>query len=184
MLLYLFVYEAPPPRIVRASCAACTPHTTAHRTTPPMLSFYNSVQICGYLIELWNTVGLTVPTGQDARSSNEGFHVKCRAAWGESLLSLPRRWLAAGVRADGEDGADHEDFQLPKLPVPELQATMTTYLEYAAVLVPPPQLAQTRALVQEFLADQGPRLQEVLLERHKEMDNWVSVNTHYFLQNF
>ncbi|XP_073953060.1 choline O-acetyltransferase-like [Choristoneura fumiferana] len=50
-------------------------------------------------------------------------------AWGESLLSLPKRWLSQ----QGDDD-EFENVQLPKLPVPDLQATLETYLELAGAL--------------------------------------------------
>lgn len=64
--------------------------------------------------------------------------------------------------------------QLPKLPVPDLQETLDTYLELAAVVAGAQQVEQTRGLMRGFMEEQGPRLQEVLLDRQREMDNWVS----------
>lgn len=64
--------------------------------------------------------------------------------------------------------------QLPKLPVPDLQATMDSYLEFASVVVGPQQLEHTRGLLRGFMEELGPRLQEALQERQAEMENWVS----------
>lgn len=67
-----------------------------------------------------------------------------------------------------------QSLQLPKLPVPDLQSTMDSYLEFASVVVSPQQVEHSRGLVRGFMEELGPRLQEALLERQKEMDNWVS----------
>lgn len=67
-----------------------------------------------------------------------------------------------------------QNVQLPKLPVPELETTMETYLEFAAVVVSQQALEHSRGLVRGFMEELGPRLQEMLLDRQKEMDNWVS----------
>ncbi|CAH2040065.1 unnamed protein product, partial [Iphiclides podalirius] len=92
--------------------------------------------------------------------------------WGESLLSLPKRWLSTQVY--GTDDEEFQNVQLPKLPVPDLQATMDSYLEFASVIVSHQQLEKTRILVKEFMEELGPRLQATLLERQKEMDNWIT----------
>ncbi|KAL4711599.1 hypothetical protein ACJJTC_003616 [Scirpophaga incertulas] len=90
----------------------------------------------------------------------------------ESLLSLPKRWLS--TQTYGDEDEEYQNIQLPKLPVPELQATMETYLELAAVVVTPQQLEHTRGLVRGFMEELGPRLQETLQDRQKEIDNWVT----------
>ncbi|XP_045449404.1 choline O-acetyltransferase, partial [Melitaea cinxia] len=92
--------------------------------------------------------------------------------WGESLLSLPRKWLSTQVY-----GADDEDFQfvqVAKLPVPELQATLDSYLDFASVIVNPQQLEKTREIVKRFAEDLGPKMQNVLVEKQKETINWVT----------
>uniref|UniRef100_A0A2A4J498 Choline O-acetyltransferase n=1 Tax=Heliothis virescens TaxID=7102 RepID=A0A2A4J498_HELVI len=92
------------------------------------------------------------------------------AAWGESLLSLPKRWLSTQVY--GSDDEDYQNVQLAKLPVPELETTMESYLEFAAVVVSQQALEHSRGLVRGFMEELGPRLQEILTDRQKEMDNW------------
>ncbi|CAH0724064.1 unnamed protein product, partial [Brenthis ino] len=90
--------------------------------------------------------------------------------WGESLLSLPRRWLSTQVY-----GADDEDLQfaqVAKLPVPELQATLDSYLDFASVIVNQQQLEKTQDIVKKFAEELGPKMQNILLERQKEMTNW------------
>ncbi|XP_031763686.2 choline O-acetyltransferase [Galleria mellonella] len=51
---------------------------------------------------------------------------------------------------------------------------MDSYLEFAAVIVNQQQLEHTRGLVRGFMEELGPRLQEMLLERQAEMENWVT----------
>lgn len=41
------------------------------------------------------------------------------------------------------------------------------------MVVSPQQVENTRGLVRSFMKELGPRLQEGLLQRQKEMDNWV-----------
>ncbi|CAG9787514.1 unnamed protein product [Diatraea saccharalis] len=88
----------------------------------------------------------------------------------ESLLSLPKRWLS--TQGYGGDDDEFQNVQLPKLPVPDLQATMDSYLEFAAVVVSPQQVEHTRGLVRGFMEELGPTLQEMLLDRQREMENW------------
>lgn len=66
-----------------------------------------------------------------------------------------------------------QNVQLPKLPVPELETTMESYLEFASVVVSQQALEHSRGLVRGFMEELGPRLQETLTDRQKEMDNWV-----------
>ncbi|KAJ0177545.1 hypothetical protein K1T71_006418 [Dendrolimus kikuchii] len=91
--------------------------------------------------------------------------------WGESLLSLPKRWLSTQIY--GTEDEDFQNVQLPKLPMPDLQATMDSYLEFASVIVSQQQWEHSKGLVRGFMEELGPRLQEMLQERQKEMDNWV-----------
>ncbi|XP_063826966.1 choline O-acetyltransferase, partial [Ostrinia nubilalis] len=90
----------------------------------------------------------------------------------ESLLSLPKRWLS--TQGFGTEDEEFQNVQLPKLPVPDLQETLDTYLELAAVVVSGQQLETSRAVVRGFMEELGPRLQEALLDRQREMDNWVT----------
>ncbi|KAG6448162.1 hypothetical protein O3G_MSEX005397 [Manduca sexta] len=101
--------------------------------------------------------------------------------WGESLLSLPKRWLSTQVY--GTDDEDFQNVQLPKLPVPDLKATMESYLEFAEVVVSPQQLEHTKGLVRGFMEEMGPKLQEMLLDRQKEMDNWELAHKINSIQN-
>ncbi|XP_062525211.1 choline O-acetyltransferase [Bombyx mori] len=94
------------------------------------------------------------------------------AAWGESLLSLSKRWLSTQLHST--DDEEFQNVQLPKLPVPDLQMTMDSYLEFASVVVSHQQLEHSKGLVRGFMEELGPQLQESLLDRQKEMENWVT----------
>ncbi|XP_045496885.1 choline O-acetyltransferase-like [Colias croceus] len=92
--------------------------------------------------------------------------------WGESLLSFPKKWLSTQM-----SGAEDDEFQcvqVAKLPVPELQATIDTYLDFASVIVSPQQMETTRDLAKKFIEDVGPKLQNILLQRQKDKINWVT----------
>ena len=52
--------------------------------------------------------------------------------------------------------------KLPKLPIPELEHSMTRYLEALKPLQNPRDYAETQQAVEEFLKSEGPELQEKL----------------------
>ena len=52
--------------------------------------------------------------------------------------------------------------KLPKLPIPELEHSMTRYLEALKPLQSPRDHAETQQAVEEFLKSEGPELQEKL----------------------
>jgi len=52
--------------------------------------------------------------------------------------------------------------KLPKLPIPELDSTMTKYLTALKPLQTPREHAETQQAVDEFLKSEGPELQEKL----------------------
>nr|XP_037867311.1 vesicular acetylcholine transporter-like isoform X1 [Bombyx mori] len=52
--------------------------------------------------------------------------------------------------------------------------TMDSYLEFASVVVSHQQLEHSKGLVRGFMEELGPQLQESLLDRQKEMENWVT----------
>lgn len=67
--------------------------------------------------------------------------------------------------------------ELPKLPVPPLQQTLSTYLRCMQHLVPAEQFKRSQAIVQRFGAPGGlgETLQQKLLERQEKTANWVRV---------
>jgi len=54
--------------------------------------------------------------------------------------------------------------ELPKLPIPDLDATLDRYVQTVAPLLTPGELAATRAAADEFRREEGPRLQSALQE--------------------
>lgn len=65
---------------------------------------------------------------------------------------------------------------LPKLPVPELSATLEKYLTLLTPVVGAQELEKTRQNVDELLrkGGAGEVLQNYLLQRQADLDNWVS----------
>lgn len=63
--------------------------------------------------------------------------------------------------------------KLPKLPVPLLERTTKLYLETLKPILNEKQYEHARKLVADFTSGLGPMLQEILLERREEHDNWV-----------
>ncbi|XP_069914209.1 choline O-acetyltransferase isoform X2 [Oryctolagus cuniculus] len=81
------------------------------------------------------------------------------------------------MAAETTSGEEEEPVSdLPKLPVPPLQQTLATYLQCMRHLVPEEQFRKSQAIVQRFGAPGGlgETLQQKLLERQQETDNWVS----------
>ncbi|KAJ9601390.1 hypothetical protein L9F63_000414, partial [Diploptera punctata] len=64
---------------------------------------------------------------------------------------------------------------LPKLPVPALEQTMERYLATVKPIVSDGQYERTRSLVKAFTSSngQGLRLQDKILQRMEEQDNWL-----------
>lgn len=63
--------------------------------------------------------------------------------------------------------------KLPKLPVPLLERTTKLYLETLKPILNEKQFEHVRKLVADFTSGPGPILQEILIERREEHDNWV-----------
>nr|CAD7400421.1 unnamed protein product [Timema cristinae] len=86
--------------------------------------------------------------------------------------------LAMEYTAENEEGRSWfvpgRNVVLPKLPVPTLEHSMERYLAAVRPLVPESQYERTRSLVKSFSGPSGPgpRLQEKLLQRREQQDNW------------
>ena len=67
-------------------------------------------------------------------------------------------------------------FQLPKLPVPDLEQTMGHYLDNLKPLLNENQFENVRVMVQAFADPDGPGpiLQKMLINRQQATDNWVN----------
>lgn len=64
--------------------------------------------------------------------------------------------------------------ELPKPPVVPLETTLERYIESLEAFVPNAQLSNTRKIVEEFRANEGPALQKLLEKFAQEKENWVS----------
>ena len=65
---------------------------------------------------------------------------------------------------------------MPKLPVPDLQTTMDKYLAcLQSIAKSDDNFMHVEKLIHEFCQKDGmgPKLQNILLERAKDRDNWV-----------
>jgi len=57
--------------------------------------------------------------------------------------------------------------------VPLLERTMKLYLETLKPILNEKQYEHAKKLVTDFTSGPGPMLQEILIERREEHDNWV-----------
>lgn len=64
--------------------------------------------------------------------------------------------------------------ELPKLPVPTLQDTTDKYLKSVEPYLSPIQLQSTKKKIESFLSNQGPKLQQKLVEFASTKDNWLA----------
>ncbi|KAK3089454.1 hypothetical protein FSP39_003760 [Pinctada imbricata] len=64
---------------------------------------------------------------------------------------------------------------LPKLPIPDLNKTLTKYIDIIQPILDPPQYAKTKDIVKKFggKGGEGEKLQEQLIKFSKSMDNWA-----------
>jgi carnitine O-acetyltransferase len=67
--------------------------------------------------------------------------------------------------------------KLPKLPIPPLEETCRRYLTSLVGLQDSREHAKTQAAVEDFLKNDGPRLQERLVEWAKTKDRYVLCST-------
>lgn len=63
--------------------------------------------------------------------------------------------------------------KLPKLPVPPLEDTLKRYLRALRALQDDREHEQTKRAVEEFLQDEGPRIQEQLIAYAKDKDSYI-----------
>jgi len=64
--------------------------------------------------------------------------------------------------------------KLPRLPVPPLEDTLKRYLRSLRALQDDTEHDKTKAAVEQFLSDEGPRIQEKLVEYAKDKDRYVA----------
>ncbi|PPR07072.1 hypothetical protein CVT24_010973 [Panaeolus cyanescens] len=63
--------------------------------------------------------------------------------------------------------------KLPRLPIPSLEDTCKRYLRALEALQDEKEHAATKAAVEEFLANDGPKLHEALLEYSRDRDSYI-----------
>jgi len=63
--------------------------------------------------------------------------------------------------------------KLPRLPVPPLEDTLKRYLRSLRALQDDTEHDKTKAAVEQFLSEEGPRIQEKLVEYAKDKDRYV-----------
>ena len=66
------------------------------------------------------------------------------------------------------------DEKLPNYPLPDLDQTLSIYLESTKPFLSDDDFKETQDHVNAFKKYEGPKLQEVLLERSRSNRNWVS----------
>ncbi|XP_065349254.1 choline O-acetyltransferase-like isoform X2 [Cloeon dipterum] len=100
--------------------------------------------------------------------------------WKDAIWSLPKRFFssAPGKENSGFSSNEGSSFMgegadLPKLPVPSVEQTISKYLQFARVILKDAEFERTRRCVQAFQTNEAPKLQAILLERHKNHDNWA-----------
>ncbi|KAG4067014.1 hypothetical protein HA402_000005 [Bradysia odoriphaga] len=67
-----------------------------------------------------------------------------------------------------------KNHDLPKVPVPPLEQTMTEYLRALEPVLTQQQHDKTKMIVKNFINGLGPILHEYLQEKRENEDNWVS----------
>ena len=65
------------------------------------------------------------------------------------------------------------DESLSDYPLPSLDQTLELYLESTKPFLDPKELKETEECVVDFKANEGPKLQQVLVDRAKHHRNWV-----------
>jgi len=65
--------------------------------------------------------------------------------------------------------------------VPLLERTMKLYLETLKPILNEKQHEHVRKLVADFTGGCGPMLQEILIDRREELDNWVRMKRSLWL---
>ncbi|KAG5671594.1 hypothetical protein PVAND_001787 [Polypedilum vanderplanki] len=90
--------------------------------------------------------------------------------WKEQILSLPKKWLSQASDTDEYGFPD----QLPKVPVPPLEQTMTEYLKALKPIVTAQQYEKTKNIIKLFSVHPGPKYHDYLVEKREAEDNWVS----------
>jgi carnitine O-palmitoyltransferase 1 len=95
--------------------------------------------------------------------------------YGSSSLKA-KIWGSVVGLLEGPNPYVMTEFQdcLPKLPVPDLNQTLDKWLEASRVFVDESQYELTRKAVEEFRQNEGPKIQQYLLQRAAKTENWLT----------
>lgn len=64
---------------------------------------------------------------------------------------------------------------LPSLPVPSLQSTLDLYLDTVKAVTNQEEYENTKKIVGQFISTDGPKIQNLLIERSQKSRNWVII---------
>ena len=90
--------------------------------------------------------------------------------------ALPFRLIsssAATMTSHGNKTFSHDE-DLPNYPLPDLDQTLSIYLESTKPFLSDDDFKETQEHVDAFKKNEGPKLQELLLDRSHSNRNWVS----------
>uniref|UniRef100_A0A336MVS0 CSON002014 protein n=1 Tax=Culicoides sonorensis TaxID=179676 RepID=A0A336MVS0_CULSO len=73
----------------------------------------------------------------------------------------------------GQKERSYSMSNLPKLPVPDMEETLTEYLRILEPITTKHQYERTKAITKNFAAGLGPQLQQYLEDKREAEDNWV-----------
>lgn len=98
---------------------------------------------------------------------------KRQAQFGTTLVA---QQLSASQDSSKKNLFKYQD-SLPRLPVPTLEETLPKYLETIKPLLTPEEYVKTEAIVKAFPKKEGPKLQDLLLQRakaakHSWLEDW------------
>ncbi|KAI4889076.1 hypothetical protein NFI96_016101 [Prochilodus magdalenae] len=98
-----------------------------------------------------------------------------RTPLGTSTAPYRDVWRVGLANTAARRHTERQTSVLPKVPVPDLQQTLDTYLRCVQLLVPGAQFQKTRTIVERFgkPGGTGEVLQKKLLERREKTENWV-----------
>ncbi|CAD6187515.1 unnamed protein product [Caenorhabditis auriculariae] len=78
------------------------------------------------------------------------------------------------LRTAQRDASDKSQTTLPRLPVPQPAKTLKHFLEFANAIESPKEFEETKKVVAEFAGNELPKLQQLLEQRAKEHQNWLT----------
>ncbi|XP_063703911.1 choline O-acetyltransferase-like isoform X1 [Culicoides brevitarsis] len=84
-------------------------------------------------------------------------------------MNLPKKWLSQSGATDDFGFPEN----LPKLPVPDMEETLTEYLRILEPITTKQQYERTKAITKNFAAGIGPQLHQFLEEKREAEDNWA-----------